>query len=117
MEMDIATAAALLDIKYAGEGATDTKALLRSAKAAYRKLALKYHPDKNGGSRKAQIMFVKVGIAYKTIIEALQNESLGEFEEEGGLYVDEDDLEVLLLDITHTCMYWHHCYHVGVKLL
>ena len=94
--MDIATAAALLDIQYVtdeGVGGNGPKKVLQAAKAAYRKLALKHHPDKNGGSRKSQIMFIKVGIAYKTIIEAIQNEK-GLDENDDGVYVDEEDLEV-----------------------
>ncbi len=43
-------------------------------KKAYRKLALKYHPDRNPGDEVAELMFKKVTSAYNIVEENLRNE-------------------------------------------
>ena len=93
--MDVATASAILDIRYGGScSGGDAAAILKDAKRAYRRLALKYHPDKNGGCNKARLMFVKIGIAYRTVVDSVRDEHP---EESGlGAYVDEEDIEVCM---------------------
>ena len=49
-------------------------ARVEEIKSAYRKLAVKYHPDKNPGDRKAEDRFKEIGEAY----DVLSNESLRE---------------------------------------
>lgn len=41
-------------------------------KKAYRKLALKYHPDKNNGNEQAQVKFVAINKAYQLAIKNAQ---------------------------------------------
>ena len=36
-------------------------------KKAYRKLALKYHPDRNQGDKEAEEKFKEISIAYETL--------------------------------------------------
>lgn len=92
--MDVATAAALLDIRYSASDAGGPEATLRAAKSAYRRLALRHHPDKNGGRRSAQLAFVKVGIAYKTIVESVRSANPDGWGDEDDGFIDEDDIEV-----------------------
>ena len=40
---------------------------LQEIKSAYKKLALKWHPDKNGGSEESTIMFQKISEAYAVL--------------------------------------------------
>jgi len=47
-------------------------ATLEEIKKAYRKLALKWHPDKNGGSLDAAEMFRKVKAAYDCLIDPIK---------------------------------------------
>ena len=44
-------------------------------KAAYRKLALKYHPDRNGGSKEAEAKMKEINDAYAQITNMKKNGS------------------------------------------
>lgn len=41
----------------------------RDIKSSYRKLAKSYHPDKNGGDKKTEKIFVKINRAYEVLID------------------------------------------------
>src|SRR3954466_10637515 len=45
----------------------DKKATQDEVKKAYRKMAVKYHPDKNPGDKKAEESFKEVGEAYEAL--------------------------------------------------
>ena len=45
----------------------DKNATQEQIKSAYRKLAIKYHPDKNPGDKNAEEMFKKISVAYDTL--------------------------------------------------
>ena len=47
----------------------DETASLEEIKKAYRRLALKYHPDKNGGDKKFENIFKQIHIIYETLSE------------------------------------------------
>lgn len=47
-------------------------ATLEEIKKAYRKLALKWHPDHNGGSKVAEEMFKKLKAAYDCLIDPIK---------------------------------------------
>jgi DnaJ-class molecular chaperone len=54
----------------------------KQIKKAYRKLSLKYHPDKNK-SKNAQSMFVKVSNAYEVLSDEKKRQQYDTFGEEG----------------------------------
>jgi translocation protein SEC63 len=62
----------------------------KAIKSAYRKLSLKYHPDKNIGNKAAEEMFMKIAKAY----EALTNEASKENYEKYGNPDGKQSLEV-----------------------
>ncbi len=47
---------------------------LESVKKSYKKLAFRYHPDKNAGSKQAEEMFKSVTDAYHLLIKALRHD-------------------------------------------
>lgn len=47
-------------------------ATIEEIKKAYRKMALKWHPDKNGGSLDAAEMFRKVKAAYDCLVDPIK---------------------------------------------
>lgn len=47
-------------------------ATIEEIKKAYRKMALKWHPDKNGGSLDAAEMFRKIKAAYDCLIDPIK---------------------------------------------
>jgi DnaJ-class molecular chaperone len=47
-------------------------ATLADIKAAYRKLALAYHPDRTGGSEEKSKKFVEITAAYNVLIDPVQ---------------------------------------------
>ena len=64
----------------------------KAIKSAYRKLSLKYHPDKNIGSKVAEEMFMKIAKAY----EALTDETSKENYEKYGNPDGKQSLEVFI---------------------
>jgi len=66
-------------------------------KSAYRKLAVKYHPDKNKGDKNAEEMFKKVSIAYDTLgdpkkREEYDNRGKSPFGQNGSFTSDINDI-------------------------
>jgi DnaJ-class molecular chaperone len=47
-------------------------ATIDDIKKAYRRLALKWHPDKNGGSKVAEEMFKKIKAAYDCLVDPIK---------------------------------------------
>ena len=45
----------------------DRNASAADIKKAYRRLAMKYHPDRNGGDKEAEAKFKEVGEAYEVL--------------------------------------------------
>ncbi len=52
-------------------------------KAAYRKLALKYHPDRNPGNKEAEEKFKEAAEAYEVLSDAQKRQQYDQFGHEG----------------------------------
>ena len=68
------------------EGATEA-----DAKKAYRKLALKWHPDKNGGDPAATKRFQQISTAYRRVTDP------DSFEDEDDELTEEDMMEMFAM--------------------
>jgi len=55
----------------------------RDIKKAYRKLALKYHPDKNQGDASAEAKFKEISSAFEVLSDPKKKETYDRFGEEG----------------------------------
>merc|ERR1711962_1070212 len=55
----------------------------RDIKKAYRKLALKYHPDKNQGDAAAEAKFKEISAAFEVLSDPKKKETYDRFGEEG----------------------------------
>lgn len=51
----------------------------KDIKAAYRKLALKYHPDKNQGNKEAEKQFQEINAAYETLSDPQKKQQYDQF--------------------------------------
>lgn len=60
-------AAAVSEIDFYAELGVEKSASERQIKSAYRKLTLKYHPDKNPKNEEAHEIFLKIGAAYEVL--------------------------------------------------
>lgn len=72
----------------AGKSYYDTLQVPRSAsdeqiKRAYRKLALKYHPDKNPGNEEANKRFAEINNAYEVLSDSQKRDIYDKYGEEG----------------------------------
>src|SRR5271170_3058466 len=52
-------------------------------KSAYRKLAMKHHPDRNPGNKEAEASFRKINSAYEVLSDAKKKELYDRFGEAG----------------------------------
>lgn len=58
-------------------------ATLEEIKQAYRRLAVKYHPDRNPGNKEAEEKFKKINIAYEVLSDPKKREIYDRYGEEG----------------------------------
>ena len=87
------------DVLGIGKGASPDE-----LKSAYRKLAVKYHPDKNPGDKVAEDKFKEAGEAYGILSDKSKKENYDNFghaafENGGGGQGDLEDLVVLISQI------------------
>ncbi|KAJ0610158.1 putative DnaJ domain, Chaperone J-domain superfamily, DnaJ subfamily A member [Helianthus annuus] len=66
------------DILQVPKGASDDQ-----IKRSYRKLALKYHPDKNQGNQDANIKFAEINNAYEVLANSEKRSIYDRYGEEG----------------------------------
>merc|ERR1711991_138336 len=59
------------------------QATKKEIKRAYRKLSLKYHPDKNKGDKEAEKKFQELGQAYEVLSDEKQRQTYDQYGEEG----------------------------------
>src|ERR671926_1516388 len=59
-----------------GVGKTASEAEMKSA---FRKLAMKYHPDRNPGDKNAEIHFKEINEAYQTLTDAQKRAAYDRF--------------------------------------
>ena len=57
----------------------DTEATTTEIKKSYRKLSLKYHPDKNPGDKLAEEMFMKIAKAYEALTDETSKENFEKY--------------------------------------
>jgi len=59
------------------------EATLEEIKKCYRKLAIKYHPDKNQGNKEAEEKFKEISVAYETLSNDEKRQNYDRFGKEG----------------------------------
>ena len=75
--------------------------VLKNLKSAYRKLAVKYHPDKNPGDKAAEDKFKEASEAYGILSDKSKKENYDNFGHAllKMVVVDKEDLVVLVVQI------------------
>ena len=61
----------------------DKKASADDIKRAYRRLAIKYHPDKNPGDKEAEAKFKECAEAYEVLSDTRQTQRYDQFGHDG----------------------------------